>query len=293
VNERLSLIEAFNNCSDDDPLELWRVLRIEIMTRSEGHTAFDKDAALRAWHTLSMHSGESLLLYGKRAIAAFERLSHAGVNDLQLPTEAEKVMKFVSGLNMQVPQYEEYSNYLRNSVKVFDVSAFPLTLTNAIKAVSLYRPLISGKRSGTSSTGTAPAITTTQTSLGAIADKTMKKGHQKTKPEERTDQQKKDTASFLGECWNCGKSGHHSRDCPDKKKAPAGAWKGGKSVKFSNIITCPEPETEVSFWSANVQVIPTIPTLDILRTEVKSDALRFGPYDAIFDTGATGTIQPF
>ena len=321
VNEQLANTEAFIACEEDDPLELWRIIKSEIMTRSEGHTAHDKDSAWHGWHTLSMHQGESALQYGKRAVALYDRLTHAGIEVAQLPSEPEKAMKYVNGLLTSVPAYAEYLTILRNSVRVFNQSVYPLTLTLAIKQVSLYRIATPTKQPHSQST-----VTTTQTALAAQGPEKFPKGkkkpfNKKEGKDSKTDP--KDEAPFPYECFNCGKVGHRAAQCPDKKKESKGG-KGQKTVRFSKEAPPPVPEAEndIGYWtsfsaSAISEINPpvlyqpmttakdtskyqTFPqrtkpsgyrknTVYTVRSKKRKDN-RLGRFEAIFDTGATGTI---
>ena len=319
LNERMAVDEAFLACGVDDPLTLWGIIKRLVMTKSHGDKDYDRDSALRAWHTLQMTPGETPLAYGKRAQNLFDALSHNGVEEALLPTEKERGMKYINGLTMGVSLYAEYVATLQNYARVFENDMYPTSLTAAVRAVTKYRQTAPPKQYAS----TLNPNTTTQTMLRAMGHEKPGKGGGKSgsvqevkgkgfkrDPKPDTKLEGKDNKQpFNGDCRHCGKTGHKWIDCRDRLRGipPTQIHKGPKSVNYlkSNPPLLPEEDTEgAGFWSQSsfkALVIDDKPvsTPSAYRAKTQTPKVpptlpanthHLLPSEAIFDTGTTGTV---
>ena len=304
LNAILVVLPAFIAVKTDDPLALLAVLKTVVTSRTDGFDVeIDRDQALREWYTLTMTNGEDIIAYGRRAVKTYERIGTSGVPESHFPTPKQQARRFIEGLSSSIPTYNDYKNYLSNSLAVADKDVYPITLVAAINCVTKFHR---GAKITTSSTPTN--IHHTSLSAAEIPSSTKKRP---TKQESRqqksrdktpndsviSDKPSKDKSKIT--CYNCGKLGHYASDCRSKKK-------DGASPTHSISAAVNEDESE-SFYTTFGQLfdkeddvtrgcMANIITDDRSETVEESSLLtvmsisQSASTEAIFDTGATGTI---
>ena len=300
LNAILVVLPAFLAVPTDDPLALLAVLKSVVTSRTDGFDVeLDRDQALRDWYTLTMHNGEDIIAYGRRAVKTYERIGTSGVPETHFPTPKQQARRFIEGLSSTVITYNDYKNYLSNSLSVAKTDVYPTTLVSAINCVTKFH------RGAKVAAITAP-VAAFHTSLPVIEDprngkkkpnRREPRSGKKEAPSSPPDTEKPRDKSKIT-CYTCGKMGHYSSDCKVKKaKGPPATH------NVSAAIIC-DNETE-SFYTTFGQmfddedvitrgcntniIVSTMPdTVDILHAEKLPSQPR--TTEAIFDTGATGTI---
>ena len=90
VNNRLALEPSFVTIQDDNPLNLFKLIKVVVMSRSMGNAVKDKSNAWYDWHTLSMSQGELITNYARRATTILDRLIHAKIDAKSCPLALNK-----------------------------------------------------------------------------------------------------------------------------------------------------------------------------------------------------------
>ena len=316
LNALLVVDLTFIGCGDDDPLNLLKIIKRLITARPDGNEELDRQKALGEWLTFRMKTNEQIIDYDRRAVRAFDRLSITGIAVADQPLPKQQAMRFIDGLDSSVPAFHGYKLYLINSKQQSDKDIYPPTLVDAIKKSTLF------EQSWTANIESVPLTAVPLSAFGAQGppptdkrSKTKKpvgKGKQ-TKDKAPIARDKKDGTDkigsktrFEGECHHCGKYGHRINDCRAKAReesiAPPHPQKS-KQNRFQKT-----PDKQVSFYSSfgampdndeenyevpqrkcNVTVKGT-QCYDISLPTSHTPTTSIQPSEAIFDTGATGTI---
>ena len=306
LNAILVVLPAFLAVPTDDPLALLAVLKTVVTSRTDGFDVeIDRDLALREWYTLTMSNGEDIIAYGRRAVKTYERIGTSGVPESHFPTPKQQARRFIEGLSSSISTYNDYKNYLSNSLAVADKDVYPLTLVAAINCVTKFHR-------GAKITTSPPPTNIHHTSLSATEvpspakRKSAKKEPRQQKPKDKTptdrvtfDKPTKDKTKIT--CYNCGKLGHYSSDCRQKKQD------GGAPTH--SISAAVKSEDNESFYTTFGQLFDKegdisrgcmtgIITVGSNETSSGNNDVTAMPArhsqststEAIFDTGATGTI---
>ena len=310
LNAILMVDPKFIKVKKTDPLELLTVIKSVVTSRCDGNEELERSQALRDWYTLTMHNGEDLMEYGRRGVKLYDRLTHTGVPKAQLPEPKQQAMRFIDGLNSTISIYYDYKNYLSNSLEVSQNDIYPKTLVEAINSITRFHR---GAK-------IPPALANPnlQSVLGATSEekakgkpkggKAGKNKDEKPKPDqaEKDGREKNKDKKFTGACHNCGKIGHYAKDCRSKKKEPAPA----PHTTCAAVMDLGEDSTETnphdSFYTSFGPMFDnedgserncnmtyrseedgTLGTITV-RTIRGSNPDKYT--EAIFDTGATGTI---
>ena len=304
LNAILVVLPAFLAVRTDDPLALLTVLKTVVTSRTDGFDVeIDRDQALREWYTLTMSSGEDIIAYGRRAVKTYERIGTSGVPETHFPTPKQQARRFIEGLSSSIPTYNDYKNYLSNSLAVADKDCYPLTLVAAINCVTKFHR---GAKISTS----PPPTNNHHTSLSAAETPSSKekappkKEKRRQKPKDKTpsnvtttDKPSKDKAKIT--CYNCGKSGHYASECRGKKRDNV------QPTPLTHSISA-AVEDEESFYTTFGQLfdkedeisnrcMASVSTVDsnhaVKNTSITTVSVnQSDSTEAIFDTGATGTI---
>ena len=70
LNALLVVDLSFIGCSDNDPLNLLKIIKRLITARPDGNEELDRQKALGEWLTFKMKSNEKIIDYGRRAVRA-------------------------------------------------------------------------------------------------------------------------------------------------------------------------------------------------------------------------------
>ena len=314
LNALLVVDAGFIACSEDDPLALLGVIKRLITARPDGNEELDRQKALGEWLTLRMDRGEKIIDYGRRAVKVFDRLSITGIKVADQPLPAQQAMRFIDGLDSSIPAFHGYKLYLINSKQQTDRDIYPPTLVDAIKKATLF------ESSWTANSESTLLTTAPLSAFGAQGpppgDKRQKNGKStKGKGDKGKVPYAKDKkdgtdkiiskARFDGECHHCGKYGHRMADCRSRAKEESSLPQHTKYVK---PVKSDKPvEKQVSFYST----FGTMPDegddhSDIhhrkcnitfqntgehhISLPVTTTSIQPTSTEAIFDTGATGSI---
>ena len=321
LNAILMVHPGFMAVSKTDPLGLLAVIKTVVTSRSDGNVELDRDEALRDWYCLSMHPGEDIISYGTRAVKRYDRLVNTGVQKGKMPTPKEQSLRFIDGLSNLVPTYTDYKNHISNTLLFTKEDVSPSSLVAAIKCVTEFHR-------GEKVTATPTVARVVQTSLRAIEEgrprprirekKEPKRSRDdKTKPATdaklTSNNEKSKESKAKVTCYNCGKVGHYSADCRSKKKdrppathsistAVANPPLGIDSedtfyTTFGPMLDeddgAPPADRRCNMSMVVPSAIPVDPTLgDVFSFSFPVDRTSTQPTntEAIFDTGATGTI---
>ena len=303
-----------------DPLELLAVIKSVVTSRSDGNVALDRDQALRDWYCLTMNPGEDIIAYGRRAVKKYERLVNSGVAEAMLPTPKAQSLRFIDGLSSAVVTYNDYKNYISNALSVSKVDVAPKTLVDAINCVTKFHR-------GEKVTATSATSHINQTSLQAIEEakpppknkgkKDPKKSRdKKAKPgsENKPGTDKGNDSKTKAKCFNCGKIGHFAVDCRSKKKdssSPPPAHTASVRVSAAAMEHDSRVDYKDTFYTTFGEMHDKVddganrqcrmnhfsvlnletPTLGpVFSFPVDRSSTSTQTTEAIFDTGATGTI---
>ena len=323
LNAILTPKAAFNALSIDDPLGLLRVIKSVVTARCDGDVDLERDQALREWYSMTMHATEDIVPYAKRAGRIYERLNTVGVPEAQLPTAVQQGRRFIDGLSNSTPAFVDYKSYLRHSKDCNATDIYPKTLVAAINGATLfirgakatatpaaavgtpYTALVAkgGGKPGGSPKGTTGTKKDKPAKDPATINKDAKSGGYKGKKDEK----------FNGACFKCGKLGHRASECRSKTPLEPGftphttrvAIKNShddvndKHVSFYTSFGNEHSDEEIDDYDYDRRVNVTLKScLTQKPTHGPGSALTLNncnsiqprSTEAIFDTGATGTI---
>ena len=257
---------------------------------------------MRDRYSLTMSNGEDLISYGRRAVKTYERIGTSGVPETHFPTPKQQARRFIEGLSSSVPTYNDYKNYLSNSLAVSNSDVYPTTLVSAINCVTKFH------RGAKVAAPTLPT-TTFHTSLLTVEEhrNVRKKGTRKDPKQPRKDKTAPDSERASPEkpkdkskitCYTCGKLGHYSSDCKVKKatgppashNVSAAIIHDNETESFYTTFGQMFDDEDIITRGCNTNIIvSTQPdAIEILHVEKLPPQPR--TTEAIFDTGATGTI---
>ena len=122
----------------DDPLRLLDVIKSVVTSRCDGNQELERSQALRDWYTLTMSTGEDIVMYGRCAVKLFDRLAVTGVPAARIPDAKEQSMRFIDGLSSTVQVYHDYKYYLSDSLECTAIDIYPKTLVDAINGATRF-----------------------------------------------------------------------------------------------------------------------------------------------------------
>ena len=317
VNALLIVNPEFMACPRNDPLTLYGIIKRLISARPDGNAELDRSKALGEWHTLKMERGERIVDFGRRAVKTFDRLTVTGIPEAEQPKPKQQAMRFIEGLDGSIPAFHGYKLYLINAKQQTDQDIYPPTLVDAIQKATQF------EASWTANTESAPLTTMPLSAFGAQGpsdDKRTRGGKpqgkgkgEKGKTPNAKDKKDstdkiKDKTKFEGECFNCGKYGHRKVDCRSKPKAESAPSQNTRYQKpnqpqsgtdkhvsfYSTFGSMHDDEDEycdVPDHTCNVTIKGHVLTGGC-QTSLPANKSSIQPKstEAIFDTGATGTI---
>ena len=313
LNALLVVDAGFIACSDEDPLTLLGVIKRLITARPDGNEELDRQKALGEWLTLKMEREEKIIDYGRRAVKVFDRLSITGIPTADQPLPRQQAMRFIDGLDSRIPAFHGYKLYLINSKQQTDKDIYPPTLVDAIKKSTLF------ESSWTANNEPATLTTVPLSAFGAQGPPPTDRRTKAKKPSEKGKQikgkapiarDKRDgneklgnKTRFEGECHHCGKYGHRMADCRAKAREESDALPHPRQAKQNQFQKT--PDKQVSFYSTfgtmpdDCEENHEVPQRKCNLTLKDTDGYEISlpvtdtsilPSEAIFDTGATGTI---
>jgi Zinc knuckle len=250
-----------------------------------------------------MINGEDIIAYGRRAVKTYQRIGTSGVPESHFPSPKQQARRFIEGLSSSIPTYNDYKNYLSNSLAVAGNDFYSLTLVEAINCVTKFHR-------GAKITASSPPTNIHHSSLSAAEvsipakRRPTKKNPRHEKSEKKTptdrvisDKPTKDKSKIT--CYNCGKLGHYSSECRSKKqdgtqptRSISAAVKDGDSESFYTTFgQLFDKEDDVTRGCmTNIITADSIEIADKSMMLTAMSASQSASTEAIFDTGATGTI---
>ena len=144
LNAILTIKAEFIAVELDDPRELLEVIKSIITSRCDGNQEFERSQALRDEYTLTMSTGEDIVLYGRRAVKLFDRIAATGVPEAQIPNAVQQATKLIKGLSSTSQVYHDYKNYLDNSLECNKIDIYPKTLMEAINRATRFHRGVKG-----------------------------------------------------------------------------------------------------------------------------------------------------
>jgi hypothetical protein len=262
LNIILTSDKEFTEMTSNDPLQLLNILKRLITSKVDGHVEHDRSDALEEWYTLRMRDGEDVAMYSKRAAKAIERMVATKVEKTRIPTDVQQAFGYIKGLNSKVAVYEEYKNYLSNAMVTMKLDKYPVTMAEAIQGVARFH------RGATYEATTAPTVHTT-----FVAEEEPRK------PEGAP-------RRFAGNCNYCGRSGHKEKDCRSK----AARQEHVAKMAQGSIAETAYHSTFGSMYGDGDVSQGRQGHHGCITVQVSNGGRRTSATEAIFDTGATGTI---
>ena len=315
LNSMLSVDAAFLACAKNNPLALLNAIKRLVTTRKDGNEELDRQKALSEWFGLKMDHGEAMLSYGRRAVKTFERLTTTGIPAEEQPKPKQQSMRFIDGLDGSIPAYHGYKMYLINAKQQTDQDIYPETLVEAIMRATRF------ETSFIENVNASLPAATPHSAFGAQQqpeDRGKKGGKQSGKGKGKGQKDKhpgKDSKSdtdkdkpkikFEGECFKCGKIGHRKSECRSKAKEEPKAVKFEKTpeptnktinhssyyTSFGNMHDEEDDEADDDYRTCNVALKGSLTGHgDGISLQASRTSIQPSPTEAIFDTGATGTI---
>ena len=263
LNAILAADKEFMEMRTNDPLILLNIIKRLVTTKCDGHVEHDRTDALTEWYNLAMSDIEDIASYSKRASKAIERMKSTGVTEAQQPTDEQQAFGYIKGLNSRVLVYAEYKNYLSNALETLKADHYPKTLALAIHSASRFHR------------GTKIEPTT-----GNLMHTTF------TAAEATPNTNETSVRRFNGNCNYCGKLGHKESACRSKLRGKDQTVRVGMAT-----------EAEAPYYSTfshmydNDDPSPTRQckvTIHLSQETTTQHGIR--ETEAIFDTGATGSI---
>ena len=318
LNHMLSTDEAFlEGGATEDPLQLLTIIKRLISARTDGNEELDQMKAHGDWLTMRMLDGEATIIYGRRAVKMFEKLSQTGMTEAELPTPRRQSMRFIDGLDSGVPAHHAYKLYLINSKQQLNTDIYPATLVDAINRVTKHELSYKNNviKSPTPTPHSAFRAEKTVEDEEKKGGKTPKGKAYKGKNSTHTEPNKVDgdkekkkvrfsekTVKFEGTCFNCGKVGHKANVCRSPAKNPTAsphtayaALKIPAEEEYCSYYTTfgtmhDEDEQDDNDYDRRCNMVTcTVPGPET-GLPATGESTQSVSTEAIFDTGATGTI---
>lgn len=279
LNTILGADVEYMGLKSEDPLELLRILRKLVTTKCNGHVEHDRTDAMTEWFNIQMLDNEDIASYSRRVAKGLDRIRNTGVEEYQIPRPDQQAFVFIRGLSNKVPMYAEYKNYLSDALETLKTDVYPKNLADAIHNSSrFHRGVKTEPNQGqspaphtsfiTEEVRTAPPRTAPTGPTGAPTPPTTHHhSHRR----------------FPGSCNYCGRTGHREAECRARMA-------GRERIARAAMAT--EAPYHSTFGAMYDTEEPPRHTYGITICATQPDVSHpvIGTTEAIFDTGATGSI---
>ena len=306
LNSLLVAEPRFALVPTDDPLQLLAVVKSVVTSRCDGNTSLERVTALRDWYTLQMSNAEDITAYGTRTARLVERLTNIGVAESKRPSDIDQSTQFINGLNSFNTAYRDYKTYLHNSLECGKTDLQPKILLEAIQGVTRFFvgkiPPKTETQHHTALAGKEKPTTKPPGPRTRNTQKPCEKPPNETKP---SDDDRSHEAPFTGKCFKCGKMGHVKKDFRSKPRIqqPRSALKQANastavvhdlSTEHQSLYTTFGALYDTDDKHCNVVTWGDTTVDDELQHAQRSNSTASPKIhrstEAIFDTGATGSI---
>ena len=235
VDDELATRKTFRDLLPDDPIGLLAEIKAAVTLKSGGITLKDQELAATNFHNLKMKKGEDISGYALRAEGLVEAMAHSGVKETHLPTPAAQAMKFINGLDAEVDSYRQLTTHCENSLSVFGVDVYPVTLADALRFAPKYKQLTASKplQQPELAFDITPGVATAL-AAGHASKKLVKKmgnagsGDVRSILKTPADDDEEHSWNKMITCRTCGVKGHIEKRMPREDRVP-----GIPSVKKS------------------------------------------------------------
>jgi len=185
--------------AQQDPVELWKAIKLTHTAYSTGNPFTDKQQLRQAYSDMKMHAGETLLNLKLRFTTALRAMEAVGIN---IPSDEDQASDYIAKLDSRWASLKTQlaNDFLRG------VSSQPKTLMDAYLLAASWKVVLTTP-SGQTSTVFATTLKTHVDTKGKN-NKTQDQGGKK-----NTDQEKK---APKGGCHLCG-GPHFVKVCPEKR----------------------------------------------------------------------------
>ena len=301
LNAILGADEEFLAMENNDPLALLTILKRIVTTKCDGHVEHDRTDALTEWYNLRMGDNEDISLYSRRASNSIDRMKTTGIRAEQIPNQEQQAFTYIKGLNSRIPMYAEYKNYLSNALETMKQDYYPKTLTEAINNASRFHrgtksdhtPVAPVHTSFVADEVRTPKVTFTPPLKPALSP--AGKGLPMQSPRSPSPPHQQDTRTmgstphrftFHGNCNLCGQQGQKESRCP--------ARQANSSERIAKAAMASEDEAPYHSTFGKMydgdEDDHTCAITDIHSSVSTGHNALTRPTEAIFDTGATGSI---